>query len=575
MKYAFWISAVLTLGVGCKSHNNIAKLTSKRDTTAIADIKPKELPKLKSVTVFYVQPTEVLASNQIVPPRACSAELASHIQDDLQLLYTERKSEPLWIDSKGLKPTLLELKAQVETASLHGLDPESYGLSEINRLIAKIGDEHNSPEDLALYDMTLSFYYLLYNYHLVNGRFNPDRLNGIWFLDKKNIDLPTELAKVNGRGSLSRYFKKLTPEDDRYIKLINYLTFYKTIAKKGGWPYIDETDFETIEPGDKHPRVADIRKRLTVTDPMKTKKDANPEEYDIFLEEAVKKFQMRHGLEADGRIGKGTLAAMNIPVEEKIRLIELNLERHRWLPHRFADDYLMVNIPDYKLTAYKNAKPRLTMKVIVGKGYTSTPIFSDTLKYLVFSPTWTVPKSIKVKEMLPRLQRNPYSYGRSYKFYRGVSNDPANEVNPGYVDWTKYSANYFPFNIVQQPGPYNALGLVKFIMPNNFNIYLHDTPTDYLFDRTDRAFSHGCIRLEQPAELAKYLLQDQKDWDDERINEHMLKDSPVYVHFTNDYQVQIAYLTAFVDDAGIMNFRKDVYGHDKAQFDAIDKMASR
>ncbi|TRX60516.1 L,D-transpeptidase family protein [Fulvivirga sp. M361] len=286
----------------------------------------------------------------------------------------------------------------------------------------------------------------------------------------------------------------------------------------------------------------------------------------------MKRFQQRHGLEVDGRIGRSTLNALNISVSDKIKMIELNLERLRWLPKNYGREYLLVNIPEYKLRAYQKSKLSLVMGVIVGKEYTSTPVFCDTLRYLVFSPTWTVPHSIKSEEMLPRLQRDSSYYsGKNYKFYKGWHTDQ--EIEPSLVDWSQYSIDHFPFNVVQQPGPGNALGLVKFIMPNNHSIYLHDTPTDHLFERTERALSHGCIRLEEPALLAQYLLRDQKSWDINKILAAMHKDEPERVYFKKNYHVQLTYLTSFVDEFGLINFRDDIYGHDRAQMTEINTIA--
>lgn len=290
--------------------------------------------------------------------------------------------------------------------------------------------------------------------------------------------------------------------------------------------------------------------------------------YDSKLISAVKQFQHRHGLEVDGRIGGNTIEAMNVSVNDRIESIILNLERLRWLPSDLGKDYLMVNLPEYKLNIYKNRKLDLDMRVIVGKKTTSTPIFKDTLKYLVFSPTWTVPMSIKSVEMLSRLQKNSAYYSnRDFKFYNGWNlND---EVDPRNIDWSKYGENNFPFTAVQQPGPSNALGLVKFIMPNDLSIYLHDTPTDYLFERNERAFSHGCIRVEKPDVLAKYLLKPHRGWDMNAIHKAMRSDKPIRVDFKEDLPVYLVYLTAFVDELGLINFREDIYNYDQQQFNKI------
>ncbi len=563
----FLITCIIFLAA-CSTSRNISKIDNV-DTTAIVLKKPSpvEMNKVRpfSVESDHLNSIEVLHENTIKP------ELYSKIKTDLTNLYQFNNHRPIWLTSRGPKSTYKELLNQWQNCETHGLEKEVYNFSSLNDQIKNTSDL--SKQELAALDAKISANYLLFNYHLVNGRFSPHHSEHLWYKDRKKTDLIKKLARVRSGSKLKKYFEGILPSSIEYNQMVNHLAFYKKIQTNGGWNYIDFSGVKVIEPGDSNVLIPQIRKRLLFTDPMSRSLSTPPIFYDDELVSSVKKFQKRHGLKVDGRIGHDTFEAMNMTVEEKIDKIVLNLERFRWLPRKYSKEYLLVNIPSYQLRAYEKSKVKLSMRVIVGKEYTSTPIFSDTLRYLVFSPTWTVPFSIKSKEMLPRLQRNPEYYsGRTYKFYRGWSR--SDEVEPSSIDWSQYSVDNFPFNVVQQPGPANALGLVKFIMPNNLSIYLHDTPTDYLFERTERALSHGCIRVSEPAVLAKYLLRDQKGWDEEKIYDYMHKDEPQRIYFNKNYHVQLTYLTSFVDEYGFINFRKDIYGHDQAQLNVIDKLAS-
>jgi L,D-transpeptidase YcbB len=245
----------------------------------------------------------------------------------------------------------------------------------------------------------------------------------------------------------------------------------------------------------------------------------------------------------------------------------LNLERLRWQPHLpMEDEYIVVNVPEYMLHIYNNKKETLKMRVVLGSEFNATPIFADTLKYIVFSPTWNVPKSILEEEFLPKLKSDPAHYSSDFTFFKN-----GEEIDPAGEDWHAEDINIAAYQAVQKPGPANSLGNVKFIMPNNFNIYLHDTPADRLFNKEERAFSHGCIRLEKPLELAEYLLRDQKNWNRKSLSELMQLEEPKHVNLKKNYPVHIVYRTAWVDEEGLVNFRKDVYGHDERQLAQLRK----
>src|SRR5690606_16467588 len=244
----------------------------------------------------------------------------------------------------------------------------------------------------------------------------------------------------------------------------------------------------------------------------------------------------------------------------------LNLERLRWEPRSYGENYVLINIPEFKLRAYKNSRKELEMKIIVGRYMTKTPIFSDTIEYVVFNPTWTLPMSIMKNEMLPKLQSGTgFMYRENYTLYSGFSSD-AVQLDPASINWDSVTVDNWSYRIVQEPGNINALGSVKFIFPNDMDIYLHDTPAPYLFDRTERDFSHGCMRIQKPRDFAEFLLEDKLTADE--IDEIFASKATKTVNLSHKFPVYITYHTAWVED-DLLHFRKDLYGHDDRQYNAI------
>jgi murein L,D-transpeptidase YcbB/YkuD len=263
-----------------------------------------------------------------------------------------------------------------------------------------------------------------------------------------------------------------------------------------------------------------------------------------------------------------TITAMNVPVADRITQIIVNMERWRLVSSAFPPRYLMVNVPEFKLHVYDDGKEAFTMRVVVGKDFKATPIFSDNLQNIVFSPYWNIPKSIIAEEILPIMQRDPGYLSRNHmEAMRGFGKD-AIQVNPWQVPWYNIHNDNFQYWLRQRPGEDNPLGLVKFLFPNSFNVYLHDTPADYLFSKTTRAFSHGCIRLEQPKRLAEFVLKDKPEWTSERIDEAMHSGEQQFVKVPS-IPVYILYFTTWVNAEGEVQFRKDLYGLDKQLADQL------
>ncbi|RQD74287.1 MAG: murein L,D-transpeptidase, partial [Halanaerobium sp. MSAO_Bac5] len=279
---------------------------------------------------------------------------------------------------------------------------------------------------------------------------------------------------------------------------------------------------------------------------------------------AVREFQVNHGLNDDGIVGPKTIEALNIPYDKRVQQIIINMERWRWLPRDLGDKYIYVNISDYSLNVYENNNIIMDMKTIVGNEQRKTPVFSDRIRYLVFNPYWYVPKSIAVEDILPSIQEDiAYLEENNYSVFAYNSNNTLSRVEAEEINWQEIDEDNFDFLIRQDPGDNNSLGRVKFMFPNRFSVYLHDTPSRYLFDETERGFSSGCIRIEKPIELALYLLKDQEEWDRESIEEIMQIDNEETIYLNEPFPIYLQYNTAWVDNIGNLNFRKDIYDRDK------------
>jgi L,D-transpeptidase YcbB len=338
------------------------------------------------------------------------------------------------------------------------------------------------------------------------------------------------------------------------------LAHYRTIASHSGWPQVPAGP--TMQMGDHDPRVKILRQRLWVTEELPhtaAKEGKDAEWFDDAVEKAVRRFQQRYGLQADGVVGASTLAALNVPVEARMRQIAVNMERWRWLPRQLGRRYILVNIARFSLEVIEDAKPVMSMRIIVGKPYQSTPVFNAAMTHLVVNPSWHVPPSIAKEEILPLLRRDP---GYLVRQNMRVSQGGGGETDPRSINWLQVSAGNFPYRLRQVPGANNPLGRVKFLFPNQFSVYLHDTPNPELFSRTVRTFSHGCIRIEKPIDLAIYLLRDDPSWSRGKIRQAIARGLERTVSLPAAVPVYLLYWTAWVDEDGVVHFRDDIYQRD-------------
>ncbi|HSR74730.1 MAG TPA: L,D-transpeptidase family protein, partial [Sulfurovum sp.] len=397
-----------------------------------------------------------------------------------------------------------------------------------------------------------------------------DAISAGWVTHKPKFGPISLLENAALRGSLSYAFEQAEPKEYHYRELREALVNYLEIQRNGGWPHVP---FEKVlNPGDIHDSVPILRERLHITGEYESCSSEEENRYGECLKEAVVRFQKRHGLAADGVIGKETITALNIPIEKRIEQIRLNLDRIKWLHERNSKRHIMVNIPAFTLFFEEDGALSLQMKVITGTSRNPTPIFSNTVQTIVLNPNWNVPKSIIQKEMIPKLLRNPNAMAKEkIEIYTGWDKD-AKKVSGGSVNWGRYRySKTMPYRFAQTPGYHNALGKMKFLFPNQFSVYMHDTPTKRLFEQDVRAFSHGCIRLEKPNELLKTFSDFNDNIDFEKTQTILKGKKKVYFNVPNRVPVDILYLTAYVDYDGVLQFRNDIYGYDEMQLQSYKR----
>jgi len=437
-----------------------------------------------------------------------------------------------------------ELIQAVRRADREGLDPDLYNVSGVDVRRA----------EPATLDVRLTYLYLQYASDLAGITWGGSH-RGTQTGDA-HADPVSWLEHALDQKRVGQSLDDLIPRHRQYTALRDALAKYKALAQQGGWPSVP-TDIK-LKPDQQSPAVPIIAKRLAITEDYAGPVNDQDTTYGVELQEAVKRFQRRHRLEPDAVVGASAIAQMNVPVEERIRQLALNLQRWRPLPRDLGDRHLLVNIPEYRLEVWDHDQVPLTMRVIVGRKDTPTPVFSDEMTHIVFAPYWNVPSEIVRKETLPSVMRDPAFLERTNM---EVLDRHGNTIDPSSVDLSDGAGYRFR----QRPGAANSLGLVKFVFPNQFNVYLHDTPADGLFVRARRSFSHGCVRLSEPEKLAQYVLRDQPEWTAERIDQAMHGGQERTVKLARPIPVYLGYWTARVSADGLLQFSDDVYGIDARQ----------
>ncbi|MGH7483628.1 MAG: L,D-transpeptidase family protein [Longimicrobiales bacterium] len=507
-----------------------------------------------------------------------TAELALPNGDTILLsppivaFYRERGYRQAWTDYDEILERGWALLETMDDSELDGLDPQRYRYPLAYRMVQQVEgdsiDESREPAQMAEVDMVLSEVFARYADHLAGGTIDPNASGLNWQIPRDRAPVGELLRQIVAGEDPAELVAGLRPQAPEYERLMHARAKYDSIAARGGWSEVPEDTPDEI--GESGAGVSALRQRLIAErDPAEARLAsagvAQPERFDEELKQGLEHFQARHGLDPDGALGELTLEALNTSVADRLLQIKLNMDQWRWLPYDLGDRYILVNVAGFELEVVDQDSVVMTMNVVVGQEGWETPIFRDTMETIVVNPYWNVPASIEREEVLPRVRSDPgYLARNDMEVLRGN-----NVVNPYSISWGAVSPGSVRFR--QRPGPQNALGQVKFLFPNRNNVYLHDTPADQYFSRTSRAFSHGCIRIEKPLELARYLFRTVTDRSVEDLETLLARDSEQWVRVTEPVPVYILYFTAWAGRDGTVRFYPDVYERNRV----LDEQARR
>jgi murein L,D-transpeptidase YcbB/YkuD len=493
-------------------------------------------------------------------------------------LYEHFGNQPLWLDGDGLRKARTEaLLDALRLAPREALGLEAYPVAQLRATLSSLLESRRlTPDELVDADVLLTATYVALGRDMFIGQIDPHSVAQSWHIDARQSDVDSALVRTLRMEPLERGIARMRPQTAEFDSLRQALARYRELVQHGGWTRVP--DGQSLSPRD----TADTARLRALAERLRAEQYLDGESrlavvadstgrgtgravYDAVLAGAVARFQTRHAIEVDSVLGPNTLGSLNVSAEYRLRQIAANMERYRWLPRTLGDRYVFVNVPAFRLEAYDHGQPVLDMKVIVGAEYNdrATPAFSDSMSTVVFRPYWNVPANIALDEILPAAQRDPgYMSRHGYEVVRGWGDEApvVGQSAPSYDDIESER-----LRIRQRPVRQNALGSVKFLFPNDFAIYLHDTPTPALFDRDVRAFSHGCIRVERPADLAHFVL----GWDAERIRQAMTNGPENrQVPLERKLPVYILYLTTYVRN-GELYFGNDLYDRDETLTRAV------
>ena len=469
--------------------------------------------------------------------------------DAVAAFYEQNRFAPAWAQAGNLD----QLLAALRDVAGDGLDPQDYALDELQRRRGVLADPRATAQQRAQFDLLATDACFAALLHLYRGKVDPATLDTHWNFDPRQLDQARGLQAVRealAQGTIGELFARARPQHPYYAQLRTALAKLRVVAAQGGWPVI--ADGPTLKPGSRDARVPALRRRLQLVGHAVG--DATDDVYDPALEAALKQFQREQYLAADDHLGKATLAALNVPVAARIEQLRANLERARWLLHQLQGRFVVVDIAGYQVSYYKDGKPVWRSRVQVGKPYRSTPVFKSAITYLTLNPTWTVPPTILKNDILPKLRKNPgYLAANRLRVLDGQGR----ELAPSSVDWVD------PRGIVlrQDAGPGNSLGRLVIRFPNDYAVYMHDTPHQELFANQQRTYSSGCIRVEHPRELAELLLDDPA-WDRAAIDRAIDTLKTQTVMLREPVPLLLAYWTVDLREDGRVGFRPDVYQRD-------------
>jgi murein L,D-transpeptidase YcbB/YkuD len=493
-----------------------------------------------------------LAVDEDAPEADIADAHAVELPPDVRDFYRSREGQPLWINGRGLNARGRAALDALRRSQTEGLNPDRYAIPMIESLAdsAGDGDREARADRLRDIELLLTSRYLLHLEDLAIGAVEPQLSlpDSVWRRQR--------LESIASGEDPSEAASSLVPLTSEYEHLRSALARYQAIADEGGW--------DEVPAGEGEAAIQAVRNRLiaerdTVESELASKPLGPVGSMDENLEQAIAHFQTRHAIEATGELDARTRESMNVPVDERLHSLRVTMDRWRALPRDFGELYVFVNIPSYHLRVVEGDDDILDMKVVVGKDVHPTPTMSDTMEYIVANPYWNVPESILEAEILPAVREDRNYLARQNMEVVDRDGDSPQVVDMKSVDFDK---DEFPYHVRQRPGPGNALGKVKFMFPNKQNIYLHDTPADALFDRNDRAFSHGCVRVEKPLDLADLILSKASDVTPEQFRQILAGGEEKHLKLDRGIPVYLAYLTASVDDEGGVRFYPDLYDRD-------------
>lgn len=509
------------------------------------------------VVMLFAALTATTASAQDTAFRQAVAEAASG-NDGLAEFYRTRNYEPVWTGRSGRdRSRRRAFLNALRSAGDHGLPVARYNPEEIRSMLRTA----RSARERGLAEVKLSEMYVTWATDLSSGIIrNPRRIDdGI----VREISRPSTGALMNALvdNSPNALFRSFAPRTPEYTRLMEEKTRFERLLARGGWGAT--VPGSKYEPGSSGAGVVALRDRLIA---MGYIRRSNTQTYDASIQAAVQQFQLDHGLTPDGVAGEGTLREINTPAANRLSSILVAMERERWFNQERGRRHVLVNIPDFQAKIIDNGQVTFQTRSVVGANDSDrrTPEFSDVMEHMVINPTWNVPRSIAVNEYLPMMQRNPGAAG-----HLRLVNSRGQTVDRSTVDFSQYNERTFPFNLKQPPSRRNALGLVKFMFPNRYNIYLHDTPAKNLFSREVRAFSHGCIRLNDPFDFAYALLAPQVRNPEAFFQERLNSGQERVVPLETQVPVHLIYRTAVTQPRGNINFRRDIYGRDRKIWDHL------
>jgi len=493
-------------------------------------------------------------------------------QTMLQNFYQQRQNRALWLTGnwkiKGTKVMrLLDYIKRDLTLNPHGY------IRKKGQILTKNLEHRHTQEGLISLEVQLTSLYYDFLHHTVYGEIDWNRFQTqLESLQASGVDnnwvkypLKFDIISLISREDITQTLHSLTPKGYGYPKLINSLRELYVVKWKGGWNKLPP--FKSIKKGNSGAIVKQLRERLKFSKDYKwCKNSTNGTKFDACLDKAVKRFQRRHGLTADGVVGKGTQQVLNISVDTKIKKVLLNMDRIKWLPRMRSERYIIVNLPEYMLHYYEYEQETQKLRVIVGDTKHPTPVFSDKISYITLNPYWKLPEGIVKREVVPEMLKNPNYLKKQGLEIHTTWEEDSSTVPLKSIDWNRYAngKEKFPYRLMQPPGPRNALGKIKFKFPNNFSVYLHDTPSKHLFRKKRRAFSHGCVRLSKPLSLLKTISYDPSI-DLIEMNSVLAGKEKKDVILTNKIPINLVYLTAWVSANGELTFGDDIYKYDRYQ----------